>query len=82
MDKLVLALAGLCLMYLPLRTYISLRNSQRAVLMKLAIDTNSWLYVTDNGATTKGHGYLPYYRNSHFFNFVNKYVKMGEFVWK
>ena len=43
---------------------------------------NSWLYVTDNGATTRDHGYMPYYRNSHFFNFKNKYVKMGEFVWK
>lgn len=43
---------------------------------------DSWLYVTDNGATTSDHGYMPYYRNSHFFNFKNKYVKMGEFVRK
>lgn len=43
---------------------------------------DSWIYVTDNGATTSSYGYMPYYRNSHFFNFANKYVSMGAFIRK
>lgn len=43
---------------------------------------DSWIYVTDNGATTSFNGYMPYYRNSHFFNLSNKYVDMGAFIRK
>lgn len=44
--------------------------------------TNSWILVTDNGTNTKDYGFMPYYRNSHFFNLSNKYLYMGEFVSK
>lgn len=44
--------------------------------------SRSLLRLLHDGATTSDHGYMPYYRNSHFFNLKNKYVKMGEFVWK
>lgn len=42
--------------------------------------TNSWILVTDNGTNTKDYGFMPYYRNSHFFNLSNKYLYVGEFV--
>lgn len=44
--------------------------------------TNSWILVTDNGTNTKDHRFMPYYRNSNFFNLSNKYLYMGEFVSK
>ncbi len=42
--------------------------------------TDSWIYVTDNGSNTSAHGYMPYYRNSNFFNFANKHFAVGEFI--
>lgn len=29
------------------------------------VHTDSWLFVSDNGATTSSNGYLPYYMNTH-----------------
>lgn len=31
------------------------------------VHTDSWILVTDNGATTKNNGYLPYHMNTHSF---------------
>ncbi|MDO4782596.1 MAG: hypothetical protein Q4A09_05175 [Capnocytophaga felis] len=31
------------------------------------VHTDSWVRVSDNGVTTKEHGYLPYYMNTHTF---------------
>lgn len=44
------------------------------------LHTNSWILVTDNGTNIQDHNYLPYYRNSNFFNLANKYLYMGEFI--
>ncbi|PIE83761.1 MAG: hypothetical protein CSA07_05590, partial [Bacteroidia bacterium] len=41
---------------------------------------DSWLKVTDNGATIGKHGYRPYYYNTHFFNFANSIYVTGSFV--
>lgn len=48
----------------------------------LGIHSDSWLYVMDNGTNIQHHNYLPYYRNSNFFNLANKYLYMGEFISK
>jgi len=46
---------------------------KKVTISKGSIRTNKWLYVTDNGHTTSGSSYEPFWRNDNFFSLDLQY---------
>lgn len=46
---------------------------KKVTISKGSIRTNKWLYVTDNGYTTSGSSYEPFWRNDNFFSLDLQY---------